>query len=182
MAAVLDRPTSNVGVTLDEFLTSDVYGDGDELMFGMVWPEMPEGPTHSLRTEALRNLFAARSDGRWVGHEVALQIVGASQPRPDVVVFRETFETYLRRDAFDARDAEAVIEVSLSTHDRDYGPKDLLYAQAGIPEYVIVDLKNRAVEVRTEPSARGYLRRAPLGPGDVYRGVSFEDLLGPVGT
>ncbi|RYG40311.1 hypothetical protein EON79_22820, partial [bacterium] len=59
-----------------------------------------------------------------------------------------------KRKAYDASDALLVVEVCVSTHDQDYGPKDRAYAAAGIPEYWIIDLDRDRVEKRTEPTPR----------------------------
>ena len=74
-------------------------------------------------------------------------------------------------------DIEVVLEVCFTTHDTDYVKKDLQYAKAGIPEYVIVDPDRGIAEVRTEPTPLGYLRRSFLTAGDSYRGVPLAAYL-----
>jgi len=59
-----------------------------------------------------------------------------------------------------------IIEVSDSSLDYDRGPKAVAYARSGIPEYWIIDLKQRAVQVMTEANPRGYRRTCSLSSAD----------------
>lgn len=152
--------------------------DREEFFLGKLWPEMPESWRHYQRVLALRMIFAAVFPDHDVFADAPLELPDGNQIRPDLSV--------LPANAVPAGDlgplltqAVWIAEVSLSTHDRDGFGKDVQYAEAGIPEYVIVDLKNRLVEVRTEPSSRGYLRRNPLFEGDEYRSLPIATLLGP---
>ena len=74
-----------------------------------------------------------------------------------------------RRDyelAHPARPA-LLVEVSESSLDEDRGDKAGLYARAGVPDYWIVNLVSRALEVRREPAPSA---AAPFGRS--YRGVT----------
>ena len=44
-----------------------------------------------------------------------------------------------------------MVEVSLESLEKDRDVKGALYASAGVPEYWIVDLGDRSVEVRRDP-------------------------------
>lgn len=168
------------GVTLSQFLVTEEYGEKDELVLGEVWGVHGQGFDHLFCTLRIEEAMKARFPDRWVTRYPFLAIADEGRPRPDVAVFREPFAAYLARGDFDASDAEIVVEVTVSTHPRVTGPKDRQYARGGVPEYVIVDLKNRYVEVRTEPTPEGYLRRVPLGESGSYRGVPVTDLLDSV--
>lgn len=168
------------GVTLAEFLSDPRYGKYDELILGFVWPEMPESWFHYRRTRALERIFAAMFPDRFVSREVPLTIPGEAQLRPDLVVFREP-EGHYEETGATSEDALIVVEVTLSSHERDLGPKDRQYARAAIPEYVVVDLRDLTVEVRTEPTPLGYALRETLDPEGSYRDVPVTDLLGATG-
>jgi len=78
-----------------------------------------------------------------------------SEPQPDVVVARGPRERYL--DAHPApTDVLLVIEVSDATLRYDRGEKQKAYATAVIPEYWIVDLRHRRIDVYTEPDGDHY--------------------------
>jgi len=52
-----------------------------------------------------------------------------------------------------------IIEVAASSLAKDRGVKSPLYAESGVPEYWIVNISERSIEVHTQPDA------------GVYRGV-----------
>ena len=61
----------------------------------------------------------------------------------------------------------AVIEVSDKTLEYDRGPKLSLYVQHGIPEYWIVDVQAKRIEVFRDPGPKGYTQELQFGPPDV---------------
>ena len=78
-----------------------------------------------------------------------------------------------------------VIEVADSTASFDRNRKFPKYAQAGIPEAWLVDLKLDAVEVHTDPGPNGYgvvktLRRGERLSSTVISAIdiSVDDILG----
>src|SRR5207245_10456850 len=73
----------------------------------------------------------------------------AAGPRPDGAVVRGELRDYL--DAHPA-DPVLVVEVSLTSLEFDRVHKSSLYARAGRPEYWIVNLVDRVVEVRRAPA------------------------------
>jgi Uma2 family endonuclease len=78
-----------------------------------------------------------------------------SEPQPDLVVVRGPRERY--RDAHPApTDVLLLIEVSDATLRYDRGEKQKAYATAAIPEYWIVDLRHRRIDVCTEPEGDHY--------------------------
>ena len=82
--------------------------------------------------------------------------VGRSYLEPDLAVIDPaTLPADLSE--YGVRAALLVIEVSVTSQRRDR-VKALLYAQAGVPEYWIVDIPARTVVVYTEPSDDGYAR------------------------
>lgn len=67
------------------------------------------------------------------------------------------------------------VEVSDTTLRTDRRVKRPLYARAGIPEYWIVDVEARQVEVHRSPTGDTYASIERKGPGDV---VTIEALPG----
>jgi Uma2 family endonuclease len=67
-----------------------------------------------------------------------------------------------------------VIEVADSSLDRDLGVKLRMYARAGIPQYVVVDLVHDVVLDHRVPREDAYEDVATLRPGETVqlRGVS----------
>jgi Uma2 family endonuclease len=66
-----------------------------------------------------------------------------------------------------APDVLVVIEVSDTTLEYDRGPKLSLYARHGIPEYWIVDVQAKGIEVFRTPTSTGYSQEPEFGLTDV---------------
>jgi Uma2 family endonuclease len=78
-----------------------------------------------------------------------------SEPEPDLAIVRGTVLDYAERHPCPS-DVELVVEVADSTLKQDCEIKDKLYAQAGIAEYWVLDLKNRQLHVFRNPTPTGY--------------------------
>ena len=70
-----------------------------------------------------------------------------------------------------------VVEVADDSIRKDRLVKARLYALAGVPEYWIVNLPNRVVEVFRTPSSNGYLQMTTLAAGDVLSPQAFPDIV-----
>ena len=115
-----------------------------------------------LRAEqALRRIFAG---GFVVRTQLPLALGSWSEPEPDVAVVRGTIDDY--RDAH-PESAALVVEVADSTLDFDRTRKRDMYAEAGIPEYWIVNLIDGVLEVSRTPAGMTYQDVQRLSPGEV---------------
>lgn len=91
-----------------------------------------------------------------------------SEPEPDLAVVRGPANRYAQRHP-GPEDIAIVIEVADTSmaHDRTY--KGRVFASARIPQYWIINLPQRCVEVYSEPGVRGgepaYLREDICRPG-----------------
>jgi Uma2 family endonuclease len=81
-----------------------------------------------------------------------------------------------------------VVEVAVTSHRLYRSRKAALYAGADIPNYWLVDVPGRAVEVRTQPGAHGYEcceifpeRSVVPAPLDGVDGLDIAALLADVG-
>ncbi len=82
-----------------------------------------------------------------------------SMPEPDIVLAKQRPDRYSDQHP-GPEDIQLIIEVAESTLQRDRTVKARLYASFGIPEYWILNLIDRRLELYTEPtSEQGYLRR-----------------------
>ena len=109
---------------------------------------------HHLRV--LKKLMAILS--QWAeGKSCHLQVQGpivvseTSEPEPDCCLVRGTPDDYAE-EVPHAADVLAVFEVAYSSLRSDRRTKQRLYANAGIPCYVILNLQDDVIEVLTEPS------------------------------
>jgi Uma2 family endonuclease len=101
-----------------------------------------------------------------------------SEPEPDISVSRRVTGRLDHPSA-----ALLLIEVAESSIRKDRDIKASIYADAGVPEYWIVDISSAAllVEVYAEPTPRGYRRVEKLRDGDVLRPSRLPDVELPVG-
>jgi Uma2 family endonuclease len=140
-----------------------------ELLDGLLVVKEPQDTPHAtavaLVGEALRVAFGA---GFHVRHGAPVALGRWSEPEPDLCVVPGSPRDYLT-----GHPTSPVLVVEVSSYSRlrfDRTRKAALYARARIPEYWIVDLVGRALEIHREPSA------APRARGWRYQTVEH---LGP---
>jgi len=99
------------------------------------------------RLSSLRKLID--NDARHVESQQPLVCSETQVPEPDFMVLRGTLDGY--SDLPLAKDAWCVVEVADSSYERDTGEKLAGYAEAGIAQYVVINLRNRTAEIYTDP-------------------------------
>ncbi len=159
--------------------------DRIELVDGEMIDMAPIGGPHAWAVTKLATQLIRMLGDRnivWVQSPVVLS--DRSQPQPDLCVLRLRHEGY--GEALpSAADVLLLVEVADTTLSFDRGKKLDLYARQGIPEYWIVNLTDRRLEVYREPGRAGYgvelaftaaenIAPAPL-PGVV---VELSEILG----
>ncbi len=80
-------------------------------------------------------------------------------PEPDVAVMLRRMQDYLALGTPPASDVRLAVEVADATLNTDRAIKTLLYGAAGIPEYWIVNIRERQLEVFRQPTPDGYAER-----------------------
>jgi Uma2 family endonuclease len=117
-------------------------------------------PQHSRHAAAIRHveeaLRAAFGQGVDVRVQLPLALAEHSEPEPDVSVVPGSFRDYVDDHP---KSALLIVEVADSSLRFDRGAKASLYAAAGVPEYWIVNIRERTVEVRSQPASD---ERAPF--------------------
>jgi Uma2 family endonuclease len=120
----------------------------------------PHSATVSLVAEALRHAFGS---GFYVREQQPLRLGERSIPEPDVAVVRGSAMEY-----YDAhpRTAALVVEVADTTLAIDRDRKLRLYSSEEVPEYWIVNLVDRCVEVNRQPAGERYAESRVYRGGD----------------
>ena len=137
-----------------------VFADGDriELIDGLLIVAEPQSAYHytaiGLVVRALARVFG---DGWTIRSQGPLALDETSEPEPDVAVVRGDLLDYAGAHP---SDPVLVVEVALSSVTLDRRHKSSLYARAGRPEYWVLNLVERSLEVRRDPVADG---AAPYG-------------------
>jgi Uma2 family endonuclease len=72
--------------------------------------------------------------------------------------------------------AYLIIEVAESSLSIDRGVKQRLYAACEVPEYWIVNIAQRTIEVYTEPANGSYTKVARYERGQSLRPIRFPDV------
>ena len=112
---------------------------------------MAHSPGHRYSVRRLTALAAdIDSPDRHVQIQLPLVCSPTQAPEPDFAIIRGPDTDYLDRLPT-AADALCVIEVADSSLERDRDEKRPIYARAGVPQYIILNLRNRTAEVYADP-------------------------------
>src|SRR6185295_16514306 len=135
-----------------------ILGEDDrvELIKGEIVEMSPIGRRHVAFVANLAQLLILRLAGLAVVFtQSPVALADDTEPQPDLAVLRRREPPYKDREAW-AEDVLLLIEVADSSLRYDRTTKLRLYAEAGIPEYWIVDCTTETVEVYRSPAAEGY--------------------------
>ena len=151
-----------------EMHRTGILGEGDrvELIFGEIVKKTVVGDPHIGCINRLNRFFV-----RAVGEMAVVSVQNAlsfsdSYPEPDLAILKPSPDDYGSRKAGPA-DALLIIEVADSSLAFDRNVKGPLYASEGVPEYWIVNLIDRCLEVGRRPQPDGvYGERRILRPGE----------------
>jgi len=138
-------------------------GEKLELIKGEVIQKMsPQEKPHAASIQrvarAMRNAFGDACDVR---PQLPMTLPDATEPEPDVLVADRREDDYLDHHPMPA-EVRLIVEISDTTLRYDQVKKAAVYAEAGLEDYWILNLKTRCLEVRREPAA---LPGAPFGFG-----------------
>jgi Uma2 family endonuclease len=120
-----------------------------QLLEGEILTMTPLNSPHSaaigLVDTALRQIFGP---AHWIRIQLPLIVDPDSEPEPDVAVVTGSPREYVKEHPHTAL---LVVEVADTTLSLDRDRKARIYALAGIPEYWIVNLTERCLEVYRDP-------------------------------
>ncbi len=125
-------------------------GDPYELLHGWIVPKMTANPAHAATLRRLNRWFQ-----RLLGDEFVIGVqqpiaLPESVPEPDLWIAAGPEQRYATRHP-GPREVLLVVEVSDSRVGTDREVKLPLYASAKLPQYWLVDLVERRLEVYTQP-------------------------------
>jgi len=151
----------------DRLVASGGFQPGSrvQLIRGEIVEMAPQGAGHAtailLAERTLGRVFA---QGFTVRAQLPLALGAWSEPEPDVAVVRGSITDYRDRHP---DTAALVVEVADATLGFDRKRKQQVYAEAGIPEYWIVNLVESVLEVYRDPYGAVYRDIRRVSPDEV---------------
>jgi Uma2 family endonuclease len=125
-----------------------------EFIHGEIREMSPAGPHHYDYVAFLNRWSMSNTTAGEVSVQIqAAVLLGDSLPEPDVMWLRPKRYGGQRPRADDTM---LIIEVADSSLRYDLGEKAMLYAQAAIKEYWVVDVASQAVHQLRQPTVDGY--------------------------
>ena len=152
-------------------------GERTELLSGQITLMAPKGTPHVTSLHLLANALRAQlGETALVRTQDPIQLDDFSEPEPDLVVAKGTVLDYAKQHPRPDQ-IYLVVEVADSTLKQDCEVKANLFAQAGIADYWVVDLKNRQLHVFREPISTGYTRHLILAEPNQVSLLAFPELI-----
>jgi Uma2 family endonuclease len=126
--------------------------DRVELIDGLILEMSPIGDSHCYVVQELMLVLQGLTSGTWEIFPQQPVALPKSVPLPDISVARGTNANYKDHRP---RPGEIglIIEVADSSLELDRRVKSQIYAAAGVPDYWIVNLPERQIEVHRDPRA-----------------------------
>ena len=143
-----------------------------ELLEGVIVDMSPQGAEHAGAIEVLAGqLREALGERVRVREEKPFAASDDAEPEPDIAVVPPG-------DPFAGHPARAflVVEVADSSLKKDRGVKTAIYARASVPEYWVVNLQDRVVEVHLHPQGGRYARTSIARRGESITLAHFPDV------
>lgn len=129
--------------------------ENNELIEGVIVEKMPKKPIHSAivdkLNELIRNFLPSHLHVR---QEQPITFL-SSEPEPDLSVVKGSGKDYIYSHP---SSAGFIIEVAVTSLDLDR-EKINIYAKAGIPEYWIINVKQKEIEVYSDLKRSQYINK-----------------------
>jgi Uma2 family endonuclease len=143
--------------TVEEYLRMVSAGiltkrDKVELLEGRIVEKMPIDPPHVIASELLMDLLRRTCPAPWIVRADSPLQLEDSAPEPDLMVIRGPRENYEEHHP-NAQDVALVIEISDSSLRDDRTQMARVYAKSHVATYWILNLKDRQLEVHSNPSS-----------------------------
>jgi Uma2 family endonuclease len=125
-------------------------GERLELLDGLLVVREPQGSSHSTIVRMVGRVLESAFGAGWHARfHSPIALDDHSEPEPDVAMVSGTERDYI--SALPST-AALIVEVADSSLRLDRRVKTILYARARLPEYWIVNLVDRVLEVHRDPA------------------------------
>lgn len=146
-----------------------------ELLDGAIFEMSPLGWEHAVLHSRIVEYLLERLKKRASIFGMASVALGQfSEPQPDIVIADPSRAVSYRPPTLEY--VFAVIEISDSSLRRDMGVKRQLYATFSLPDYLVVDVKNRVLQRFRRASDGGFLEPERMTYGDMFTLTEIPDV------
>ncbi|MBD2437211.1 Uma2 family endonuclease [Nostoc sp. FACHB-110] len=171
--------------TIDEYHRMIAAGILDnrrvELLKGEIFEMSPEGEPHAyFSSEAGEYLIKLLGDRAMIRLDKPITLPDNSEPEPDIAIVQRLGREYLTHHPY-PENIFWVIEYANSSLEKDLEVKSKIYAEVSIPEYWVVNLKNRQLIIFRQPQDGAYTSKLTLIDGIIYP-IAFPDIAISVGA
>lgn len=147
-----------------------------EIIKGELVERMPIGSRHAGVVARLSKLFEKRvGDESIIWSQNPIHLDDYNEPLPDVALLKLREDFYTENNPR-PEDVFLLAEVSDSTARYDREEKTLLYAQAGIPELWLINVRREIIEIYTQPDKGNYRNIQIYQHGESIRSITLPDL------
>lgn len=186
MATIIENPVeSKIEPTARGFTVSEYYrmaetgiiqpGERVELIEGRILKMSPKGPLHSSSTSLAAEFFIVHlSDRAIVRIQEPVHINDRSEPEPDVVLARPVENKYSDHHPMPDQ-ILLILEIADTSVRYDREVKSLLFAQAGIIQYCILNLNSKELEDYRNPGSEGYRSKQTYKADEQFSLVAFPE-------
>lgn len=165
--------------TIDEYhrmIAAGILSDRKvELLKGEIVEMPPEGEPHAYcsheASEYLTQLLGKRATIR---QAKPITLPNDSEPEPDVAIVQRLGRDYREHHPY-PENIFWLIEYANSSLEKDLEKKSQIYAEVGIPEYWVVNLKKLHLVVFREPLDGEYATKLTLTAGEI-KPLAFPDI------
>jgi Uma2 family endonuclease len=136
----------------ERMIEAGILGENDkvELIEGLIVEMSPIGSAHWYVVFELTKAISRLAGDGWLVFSQGPIVLPNGEPEPDICVVRGTSSDYKSRKPR-ANDVALLVEVADTSLEFDRQIKLRTYAAAGIPEYWIVNLRARELEIHRGP-------------------------------
>jgi len=165
--------------TIDEYhrmIVGGILSDRQvELLKGEIVEMSPEGEPHAYSSheaaEYLTELLGKRATLR---QAKPITLPNDSEPEPDIAIVQRLGRSYREHHPY-PENIFWLIEYANSSLEKDLETKSKIYAEVGIPEYWVVNLKKLYLVVFREPLDGEYAAKLTLTAGTIQP-LAFPDI------
>ncbi|HEV3415459.1 MAG TPA: Uma2 family endonuclease [Pirellulales bacterium] len=163
----------------ERIVATGVFDSVNPRRIELIWGELremnPIGAEHATAVDWLNtwSVLAVGDDACVRDQNPLAFLPSDSEPQPDLVWAKP--RKYGKRHPW-AEDVLLLIEVADSSLDQDREEKAKLYATAGVLDYWIVNLVDRAVEVLRDPKSGRYRSVQSFGAGAVLQPLALAKI------